>query len=58
MLLKQGTVSGNEHEERENEKLVAKKIGNERLAFKLGFVPIFHFSRSPVLVPRFSNIQT
>ena len=34
-----------------------KRIGNEMLAFKLGFVPIFHFSRSSVLVPRFSNIQ-
>ena len=55
MLLKQGTVSGNEHEERENGS--KKRIGNERLAFRLGFVPIFHFSRFQVLVPGFSNIH-
>ena len=34
-----------------------KRTGNESLASKLDFVPFFHFSRSPVLVPRFSNIQ-
>ena len=54
--------AGNEHRERENEKL---KIGNEvtdrRLVCKLGFVLIFRFpvprASSPIPVTTFSNIH-